>query len=70
MRNKFLITTYIINFAIRNILTKHKYKLIIMGKGDKRTKRGKLFSGTYGKSRPRKKVKTTTTKTEEKEEKK
>ena len=26
-----------------------------MGKGDKRTKRGKLFKGTYGNSRPRKK---------------
>ena len=29
-----------------------------MGKGDRRTKKGKLFLGTYGKSRPRKKVKT------------
>ena len=28
-----------------------------MGKGDKRTKRGKLFKGTYGNSRPRKKDK-------------
>lgn len=28
-----------------------------MGKGDKRTKRGKLFSGTYGKSRPSKRNK-------------
>ncbi len=26
-----------------------------MGKGDLRTKRGKLYRGTYGKSRPRKK---------------
>ncbi len=25
-----------------------------MGKGDRRTKRGKIFAGTYGKSRPRK----------------
>jgi 30S ribosomal protein S31 len=24
-----------------------------MGKGDKRTKRGKLFKGTFGKRRPR-----------------
>lgn len=31
-----------------------------MGKGDRTTKRGKLFSGTYGKSRPRKKVSGTT----------
>jgi 30S ribosomal protein S31 len=26
-----------------------------MGKGDLRTRRGKLFRGTYGKKRPRKK---------------
>ncbi len=25
-----------------------------MGKGDRRTKKGKIFRGTYGKSRPRK----------------
>ena len=25
-----------------------------MGKGDKKTKRGKLFAGSYGKSRPKK----------------
>jgi 30S ribosomal protein S31 len=25
-----------------------------MGKGDRKTKRGKLFKGSYGKSRPRK----------------
>jgi 30S ribosomal protein S31 len=28
-----------------------------MGKGDRRSRRGKLFRGTYGKKRPRKKVK-------------
>ncbi len=26
-----------------------------MGKGDPRTKRGKIFKGSYGKSRPKKK---------------
>jgi len=26
-----------------------------MGKGDKRTKRGKIFKGSFGKSRPKKK---------------
>lgn len=26
-----------------------------MGKGDRRTKRGKIFLGTYGKYRPKKK---------------
>lgn len=29
-----------------------------MGKGDKKTKRGKIFAGSYGKSRPKKKSKT------------
>ncbi|MCK5775676.1 MAG: 30S ribosomal protein THX, partial [Bacteroidales bacterium] len=28
-----------------------------MGKGDKKTKRGKINSGSYGNKRPRKKVK-------------
>lgn len=28
-----------------------------MGKGDRRTRRGKLFRGTFGKTRPRKKKK-------------
>ncbi len=31
-----------------------------MGKGDKKTKRGKIFRGSYGKTRPRKKTKNTT----------
>lgn len=26
-----------------------------MGKGDKKTKRGKIFAGSYGKTRPKKK---------------
>jgi 30S ribosomal protein S31 len=29
-----------------------------MGKGDRRSRRGKIFSGTFGKRRPRKKKKT------------
>lgn len=29
-------------------------KHLTMGKGDKRTKRGKIILGTYGKSRPKK----------------
>lgn len=42
-----------------------------MGKGDKRTRRGKIFAGSYGKSRPKNKKRNTTgakpeeTKTEE-----
>lgn len=27
-----------------------------MGKGDKRSRRGKIFAGSYGKTRPRKKA--------------
>lgn len=34
-----------------------------MGKGDKRTKRGKIFRGTYGKTRPHKKGKAKVKKT-------
>jgi 30S ribosomal protein S31 len=30
-----------------------------MGKGDKRTRRGKIFAGSYGKTRPKSKPKTT-----------
>lgn len=29
-----------------------------MGRGDKRTRRGKIFAGSFGKTRPKKKVKT------------
>ena len=36
-----------------------------MGKGDRKTRRGKLFSKTYGNSRPRK---ATTSKTDSKKE--
>lgn len=37
-----------------------------MGKGDKRTRRGKIFAGSFGKTRPKKK--TTGAKTENKSE--
>ncbi len=30
-----------------------------MGKGDKRSRRGKIFRGTYGKTRPKKKRRNT-----------
>ncbi|MDO9264336.1 MAG: 30S ribosomal protein THX [Desulfosalsimonadaceae bacterium] len=33
-----------------------------MGKGDKRTKRGKINNGTYGKTRPKKKKETAASK--------
>jgi len=41
-----------------------------MGKGDKRTRRGKIFAGSYGKTRPKSKAKTgAPTETESKKEK-
>jgi 30S ribosomal protein S31 len=40
-----------------------------MGKGDKRTRRGKIFAGTFGKTRP-KKTKSAATSTEAKPAKK
>jgi len=33
-----------------------------MGKGDKKTKKGKIFQGSFGKSRPARPAKKTTTK--------
>ena len=41
-----------------------------MGKGDLKTKRGKIVRGTYGKRRPRKKVSAASTVTETKKVKK
>jgi len=38
----------------------------IMGRGDKKTKKGKIFKGSFGKSRPANPVKTTDKPKEEK----
>ena len=38
-----------------------------MGKGDKRTRRGKIFAGSYGKTRPKGKKKNTATSGEKKD---
>jgi len=35
-----------------------------MGRGDKRTRKGKIFAGSFGKTRPHGKKKTATTKKE------
>ena len=35
-----------------------------MGRGDKRTRKGKIFAGSFGKTRPQGKKKTTTSKKE------
>jgi len=43
---------------LKNILiTIEPLKFQLMGKGDKKTKKGKIFKGSFGKSRPRKKKK-------------
>jgi 30S ribosomal protein S31 len=36
-------------------LTAERGGVVIMGKGDQRSKRGKIHRGTFGKSRPKKK---------------
>jgi 30S ribosomal protein S31 len=41
-----------------------------MGKGDKRTRRGKIFAGSFGKSRPKPKHKTANANKENKSEEK
>lgn len=33
---------------------KHLNNYILMGRGDKKTKKGKIFKGSFGKSRPAK----------------
>jgi 30S ribosomal protein S31 len=40
-----------------------------MGRGDKRTRKGKIFAGSYGKTRPQGKKKHTATTTETKGDK-
>ena len=41
-----------------------------MGRGDKRTKKGKIFAGSFGNSRPQRIEKSTAPKVEAKKEKK
>jgi len=43
------------NFAtVVNYLTIKSFKYSTMGKGDKKTKKGKIIMGSYGKKRPHK----------------
>ncbi|WP_246022647.1 30S ribosomal protein THX [Filimonas effusa] len=35
-----------------NINFKTSLKILIMGRGDKKSKKGKIFKGSFGKSRP------------------
>ena len=41
-------------FKFFNFVRANHLKLIFMGKGDKKTRRGKVTAGSYGKTRPRK----------------
>ena len=41
-----------------------------MGKGDKKSRRGKIFAGSFGKTRPKKKIKNKAEKKENKPENK
>lgn len=42
-------------FALSNLRkSKPKFKFVTMGRGDRKTRRGKIFAGSYGKFRPRK----------------
>jgi len=43
-------------FGKDNSLLLHQTKLLFMGKGDKRSKRGKIHIGSTGVSRPKKKA--------------
>ena len=52
--------------ASTNQLTNQPTKNTIMGRGDKRTKRGKITIGSFGKVRPARKEKPATDKKEEK----
>lgn len=46
------------NLTINDVTLYQNY--LKMGKGDKRSKRGKIVSGTFGKTRPRQNNKTKT----------
>ena len=43
---------YYFNFF--NFVRTNHLKLVFMGKGNKKTRRGKVTAGSYGKTRPRK----------------
>jgi 30S ribosomal protein S31 len=42
-------------YGVRSFI--HLFKEINMGRGDKKTKKGKIFKGSFGKSRPAKPAK-------------
>ena len=52
------ILSWQVPFFPLSLISRKSEKEVCMGKGDQRTKRGKIHRGTYGKTRPRKKKKT------------
>lgn len=50
-----------LRFVERNSFRRNRFD---MGKGDPRTRRGKIFKGTFGKARPQRPVKKTAPKAE------
>jgi 30S ribosomal protein S31 len=36
------------------VLTKYTWRFVIMGKGDRKTRKGKIWRNSYGKTRPHK----------------
>lgn len=51
-----------------NNYKQEQLKFNIMGRGDKKTKKGKIFKGSFGKSRPANPKKATATTTTDKKE--
>ncbi|MGZ5190221.1 MAG: 30S ribosomal protein THX [Flavisolibacter sp.] len=45
--------------SAQSVITFAELKKTIMGRGDKKTKKGKIFKGSFGKSRPASEKKTT-----------
>jgi 30S ribosomal protein S31 len=58
------VKNYFIVILHRKIRANNISKEEFMGRGDKRTLKGKIFKGSFGKKRPRKKDKGTAAKTE------
>jgi 30S ribosomal protein S31 len=63
LRLKRQIIFYVDIFGILNKLIKYTIQEAFMGRGDKRTTKGKIFKGSFGVKRPRKNKKTTEPKT-------
>ena len=52
----YLIYLYICAPKMEKSIYRLTFNILIMGKGDKKTKKGKIWNGSFGKSRPKKKA--------------